>query len=319
MGAVEKIHDVLILGGGPAGLAAGIYAGRSRLDSLVFDATGGGGQMITIDRIENYPGFVEPQTGMDLVQVMQRQMEGFGVKLTFEQVEGIEAKDELITVHASSILQTRTLIVATGARHRELGVPGEEHLKGRGVSYCATCDGAFFKGQHVAVIGGGDTAVKEALYLSRIVGRLTLIHRRDRLRAEKLLQERLAATGKIDLQFNSVVEEVLGEKGVTGLRLKDTRTGAANRLDVTGAFVAIGIVPNTEFLGGAVDLDQAGFVKVDLRMRTSHPCIFAAGDVRSSSARQIGTAVGDGITAAISVSELLDTKTPPRCDPPLQQ
>lgn len=317
----EKLHDVAILGAGPAGLAAAIYTARSRLDTVVLDAQGGGGQLAIIDRIENYPGFDKAVTGMDLFEAMRRQAEGFGVQVAFEQAQKVEADGEGVTVIGDSGRhRARYLIVATGARHRELCIPSEERLKGRGVSYCATCDGNFFAAKPVAVVGGGDSAVKEAIYLSRIVEKVYLIHRRDRLRAEALLQERIRERPNVEFVWDSVVDEILGEDAVRGVRVKNIKTGAAREIPLEAVFVFVGILPNTDFLSGVVKLDEMGFVVADGRMRTSHPRIFACGDVRADSVRQIGVAVGDGITAAVTIQELLDTETPPRrcgpeCDP----
>ncbi|MBN2495954.1 MAG: thioredoxin-disulfide reductase [Deltaproteobacteria bacterium] len=308
-----ELHDLIILGGGAAGTAAGVYAGRGRLDTLVLDAMGGGGQMNIIDTIENYPGLTAAMPGPELARQMREQMERFGASLTFDQAESVEADDDTVSVTgAYGRYRGRALIVATGARHRELCVPGEERLQGRGVSYCATCDGAFFAGQRVALIGGGDSAVKEALFLSRIVDHVTVIHRRDRLRAEQVMQERAFEADNIDFAWSSVVTEILGEEKVAGVRLRQVDTGEQRTLDVGGVFVFVGVLPNTEFLGGLIDLDEGGFIVTDIDMRTSHPRIFAAGDVRARSVRQIATAVGDGTTAVLNIQQMLDTETPPR-------
>ncbi len=306
-------YDTIIIGGGPAGVAAGIYAGRGRLRTLVLDAMGGGGQLNVIDIIENYPGYVDPVTGPQLFDAMRRQMEKFGVEITFDGVERVVPGEDLVTVVGDGGTYVgRTVIVASGAKHRDLCVPGESELQGRGVSYCATCDGAFFRGQRVAVVGGGDTAVKEALYLSRLVEHVTVVHRRDRLRAEKVMQEKALATKNMSFVWNSVVERVLGDDGVGGLELRNVETGELRSLEVSGVFVFIGVIPNTSFLEGVVELDEARFVKTCLDMRTSHPRIFAAGDVRSGSVRQIASAVGDGTTAILTIQEMLDTATPAR-------
>ncbi|MBW1807770.1 MAG: thioredoxin-disulfide reductase [Deltaproteobacteria bacterium] len=313
MSQAENIHDVVIVGGGPAGLAAGIYTGRGGLDAVLLDMMGGGGQVNTIDRVENYPGVVDPESGIELADIMRKQSESFGVAITFDEVKKIETTDELLTVNCTSEnYSAKTLLAASGASHRPLGVPGEGRLTGRGVSYCATCDGAFFRGQHVAVVGGGSSAVMEAVYLSRIVERVTLIHRRDSLRAEKIQQDRLFAADNIEVLWDCAVEEVLGNNEVSGLKIKNLKTGDPSQLDVTGMFVFIGLIPNSTFLKGVVEMDDFGFIKTDTRMRTINPRIFAAGDIRQDSARQIGTAVGDGITAAVNIQEMLDTVTPDR-------
>jgi thioredoxin reductase (NADPH) len=307
-----KLHDVVIVGGGPAGLAAGMYAGRAGLDAVVLDGMGGGGQMNMIDRIENYPGVMDVESGAQLAEVMRKQMEHFGLSVTFDQAEGVEAADDRVTVKGSESYPAKTMLIATGSRHRPLGVPGEGKLMGRGVSVCATCDGPFFKGQPVVVVGGGDSALMEAVYLSRVVEHVTIVHRRDRLRAEKYLQDLAFAADNIEFVWDSQVEEILGEKEVTGVRLQNKKSGEASTIEVPAVFVFVGLLPNTDFVKGAVDLDQNGFVITDVRMRTSHPRIFAAGDVRVGSARQVGAAVGDGINAQVCIQEFLDTDTPPR-------
>lgn len=308
-----KVHDLVILGGGPAGMAAGIYAGRGGLDAVLLDMMGGGGQMNMIDRIENYPGVVGLDTGAALADIMRQQTESFGMSISFDQATGLRQEDDHLVVEGGDQrYPTQRVLVATGARHRPLGVPGEGKLMGRGVSVCATCDGNFFRGKPVAVIGGGDSAIMEALYLTRVVGQVTVIHRRDELRAEKYLQDKLRAADNVDFVWDTVVEEILGETEVTGLRLKNVKTGATSERAVEAVFVFIGLVPNTDFLKGLVDLDSFGFIPTDTRMRTSHPAIYAAGDVRAESVRQIGAAVGEGITAAVTIQEELDTQTPTR-------
>ncbi len=309
----NKIHDLVIIGAGPAGLAAGIYSGRGGLEPVLLDMMGGGGQVNIIDKVENYPGVIDLETGAELADVMRRQAESFGAGITFDQVEKIEATEELVTLTcSSSTYRARAVLVASGASHRPLKVPGEGRLMGRGVSVCATCDGAFFKGQSVAVVGGGDAAVMEAVYLSRIVGHVTIIHRRDQLRAEKLLQDRIFAAQNVDFAWNSAVEEILGDKEVTGVRIKDVETGESRVLEVAAVFVFVGVVPNSGFLQGVVELDEFGFVKTDMNMQTSHPRIYAAGDLRAGSVRQIGTAVGDGINATVHIQEMLNASIPSR-------
>ena len=308
----DKIHDVVIVGGGPAGLAAGILAGRAGLRAVGLDGMGGGGQMNIIEHIENYPGVVGVESGAQLAEIMRGQMEQFGLKVTFDQAEKVEVTDDRVTIQGSETYPTTAMLIATGSRHRPLGVPGEGKLMGRGVSVCATCDGPFFKGQPVVVVGGGDSALMEAVYLSRVVKHVTVVHRRDKLRAEKYLQDLALSAENIDFIWDTQVEEVLGDKEVTGVRLKNRKTGETRELEVPAVFVFVGLLPNTGFVKGAVDLDQNGFVAVDARMRTSHPRIFAAGDVRVGSARQVGAAVGDGINAQVCIQEFLDTATPPR-------
>ena len=305
---VHNDVDVVIVGGGPAGLAAGLYAGRGGLKAIVLDMMGGGGQMNIIDKVENYPGVTELAMGVDLAEVMRKQMESFGTTIGFEQVEKILPEGPRIQVVGSSIYHARAVLLATGTRHKPLGVSGEGRLMGRGVSVCATCDGPFFKGRRVAVVGGGDSAVMEAIYLSRLVEHVTLIHRRDKLRAEKLLQDRFFATKNATMLGDTVVEEVVGEREVTALKLKNKKTDARSVLPVAAVFLFVGMLPNTEFLKGVLDLDESGFVLTDIRMRTSLPRCFAAGDLRKHSVRQIGAAVGDGITAMVNIQEMLDAE-----------
>ncbi len=310
---IAKIHDLVVIGAGPAGLAAGIYAGRGGLDVKLLDMMGGGGQVNVIDRIENYPGVMGLETGMALAEIMSKQAASFGAEISFDEVTGIDTSGKhLVVKGGNTSYSTRSVLVASGAGHRLLKAPGEGRLSGRGVSYCATCDGNFFRGQSVAVVGGGSSAVMEAIYLTRIVGQVTLIHRRDKLRAEKFLQDRLFAAENSEVIWDSVVEEIVGDKEVTGVRIKNVKSGESRLLDVAAVFIFVGLTPNTGFLKGVIDLDQNGFVKTDINMCTSHPAIYAAGDVRADSARQIGTAVGDGITAVVKIHEKLDTSTPER-------
>jgi thioredoxin reductase (NADPH) len=307
------LYDLIILGSGAAGYAAGIYAGRARLKTLVLDGMGGGGQMAITDIVENYPGLTQAVSGQELAETMRKQMETFGTSVTFDQVEKVAFSDDGVTLKgAYGKYCGRTLLISTGAKHRELCVPGEETLKGRGVSYCATCDGAFFKDQHVAVVGGGDTAVKEALYLARIAKKVTVIHRRDKLRAEMVMQEKALAAANIEFKWFHVVEEILGQGKVKGVRVRNVQTDETSELALDGVFVFIGIEPNTDLFRGHLKLDPSGFVATDIDMRTSHPRVWAAGDVRARSVRQIATAVGDGVTAMLHIQEFLDTDTPPR-------
>lgn len=303
----KELNDLLILGAGAAGFAAGIYSGRARLKTLVLDGMGGGGQMAITDVVENYPSLVEPISGSDLAENMRKQMENFGTTVTFDQVEEITLKDDMVELKgAYGSYLGKALLIATGADHKKLGSPGEKKLTGHGVSYCATCDGAFFKDQHVVVVGGGDTAVKEAIYLSRIASKVTVIHRRDELRAEKVIQEKAFNTDKIEFEWFHVVDEILGDKKVTGVKVRNVKTDETKEIQADGVFVFVGIVPNTELFKGKLDLDEAGFIKTDISMNASHPRIWAAGDVRAESVRQIGTAVGDGITAILNIQEFLD-------------
>ena len=301
--------DVVIIGGGPAGLTAAIYAARSRLDTLMIEKMSPGGQVLVTDRVDNYPGFPEGITGFELVDRMAAQARRFGVSEMTAEVTGVEpAEDGLVSVSVSSggPVLARGVIIATGASHRKLGVPGEEEYAGRGVSYCATCDGPFFRDQEVAVVGGGDSAVQEAIFLTKFASKVYLIHRRDQLRAVKILQEKAFSNPKIEFVWDSVVEEVLGDdSGVTGVRVANVRDGSTRVLAVTGLFVFIGMVPNTGFLKGVVEMDQRGFILADEWMRTSMTGVYAAGDCRAKPLLQIVTAVSDGATAAFAIEHAL--------------
>lgn len=297
--------EIVIVGGGPAGLTAGIYAARARRKTALLEKHGTGGQMALTWEVENYPG-VEKISGYELGQRMEQQARSFGLEIRSLDVTGVAAAGGLHRLSTSEgELTCRALVVASGARSNRLGVPGEAELTGRGVSYCATCDGAFYQGVPVAVIGGGDTALEEALFLTRYASRVFLVHRRSEFRGTRLLQERIAAEPKIEPVLDSVVEKVEGEAAVTGLALKNVKTGAASRLAVEGAFVFVGTSPNTEFLKGFVPLDAQGFVPTTPNLETPVPGVFAAGDCRAKVLRQISTAVGEGALAATMADHYL--------------
>ncbi len=300
--------DVIIIGAGPAGLCAGMYAGRGMLRAVVLERGVPGGELLNTELIEDYIGF-ESILGRDLAQKMTEHAKKFGADIRQENVEAIEKMpDGMFEVRTSSgtVYRAPTAIITAGGTPNKLGVPGELEYAGRGVSYCAVCDGAFFKGETIAVVGGGDAAVEEADYLTRYAEKVYLIHRRDELRASKLLQERLFANPKIEIIWNAVVKEIDGgPKGVTGLSLEDTVTKEASTLDVTGCFVFIGFTPNSGLIKGHFDHDASGYIKTDDRMMTSIPGLFAAGDLRVQLTRQITTAVGDATTAAIAVEKYL--------------
>ena len=301
------MHDLIIIGGGPAGLTAGLYAARARLDVLLLERLAPGGQVLTTDWVENYPGFPEGISGFDLMDRMKTQAERFGLQIQSEDVVGLELSDGKKTIHTGQgKIETKSIILCTGATWKRLGIDGEERLVGKGVSFCATCDGPFYRDEDVAVIGGGDTAVEEAIFLTRFAGKIYLVHRRDQLRATKLLQERAMAQEKIEFVWDTVPVEINGDQGVEGIGLKNVKTGEVSRKDVKGVFVFIGTIPNTDLLKGLVDLDEKGFVITDDNMETSVPGLFAAGDVRSKLFRQISTAVGEGAAAAFSVEKYLE-------------
>ncbi len=296
--------DVLIIGGGPAGLAAAIYAGRAQLNGVLVEKLSPGGQVLVTDFVENYPGFPEGLTGFELVEKLSQHAQKFGIEIKNAQAGKIKKEKEGFSVSfldTNEEIKTRTVIIATGARHRKLGIPGEEEFTGKGVSYCATCDGPFFRDQEVAVVGGGDSAVQEAIFLTKFVKKVYLIHRRDELRAVKILQERAFSNPKIEFIWNSVVEEILGKDQVESVKIKNKNTGEVNELKVQGVFIFIGIVPNTSLVSSLVDLDERGFIKTDEWMRTSLKGIYAAGDCRSKPLLQIVTAVAEGATAAYAI------------------
>ncbi len=307
---MAEIFDLIIIGGGPAGLTAYLYAARARLNCVLVEKLSPGGQVLVTDLVENYPGFPEPLSGFELMDRFLAQVKKLGLKIINGEVAKLEIEGELKRVIFTDGRKVtgRAVIIATGARPNRLGVPGEEKLTGRGVSYCATCDGPFFRDQEVAVIGGGNTAVQEAIFLTRFARRVYLVHRRDQLRAQKILQERALANEKITILWNRVVEEILGEEQVEGLRLRHVQTGETETLKVQGVFVFVGISPQSEFVKGVLPTDEKGFIFTDAEMRTEVPGVFAAGDVRAKACRQIVTAAGDGATAAFMAEHYLAQK-----------
>ncbi len=313
------MENVIIIGSGPAGFAAGIYAGRAQLEPLLIAGNAPGGQMATTTVIENYPGFPERVTGQKLAELMQQQAEHFGTRIEMDEALEVNLSASPFKVKTySGEHETRTLIVATGTAPRLLGVPGEKELQGRGVSYCATCDGFFYKDQVVVTVGGGDSAIEEAMFLTKYARKVYVVHRRDRLRAEKIIQERAFRNKKIEWVWDSVVTEVLGDQSVSGVRLKNLKSGEETVLEADGVFVYIGSIPNTQFLKGQVETDEQGYIVTDDRCRTNVPGVFAAGDVQERVLRQIATAVGSGAVAAMEanrfIAELEDTVYPDRVE-----
>jgi thioredoxin reductase (NADPH) len=307
--AKEQIEsDVIIVGGGPAGLTAGIYAGRAQLDTIILEKGLPGGQIAQTEEVENYPGFDETVSGPELSQRMVRQAEKFGARIVMEEVTALRRRPDgrfLVNGYDSDYL-ARAVIIATGANPRRLGIPGEEEFYGRGVSTCATCDGFFYRGKRVVVVGGGDAAVEEGLFLTKFAESVTVIHRRDELRANKAAQARAFASPKMHWVWNTVVEEVLGEEGmVTGVRVCSLETHEQSIIESDGVFVYIGHEPNTTYLEGFVELNQSGYVKVRDEIHTSVPGVFAAGDIADEVYRQLSTSVGAGTRAAMAVERWL--------------
>lgn len=346
----RKRHDVVIIGAGPAGLAAAIYTGRARLDTVVLERGLPGGQILITDWVENYPGFPDGIAPFDLIETFRKQVLKFGAVMVNDSVKGIRpdgagdiegnsasnsagkitadtagdgtgngatsgatggacagsGEDSGWIVEAGkATYAARAVIVATGAHYRRLGLPNEGKLVGRGVSYCATCDGAFFRDREIAVVGGGDTALMEAHYLTKFASRIHVIHRRDRFRGAKILQERLLACPNVVVHWDTIIDEIAGGDCLEAIVLRNVRTGAIARQPVEGLFVAIGMDPVSDVVKGVVDLNEWGEIVVDSRMAASRPGIFAAGDVISSTPRQVATAVGTGVNAAMSATAYL--------------
>ncbi len=307
----EDVYDVIIIGGGPAGLTAGMYTARARLSTVLIEKLGIGGQASITDRIENYPGFVEGISGPELVHTMEEQARSFGMRIVFGEVTRVECSEEssikkVFVNDEPEPYQCLSLIIAAGHEQRKLGVPGEKEYTGKGVSYCATCDGAFFKDLAIAVVGGGDVALEEALFLTRFAKKIYVIHRRDRLRGTKILQERAFNNNKIEFVFDSVVDEIFGQMMVDGVKVRNLKTGERKDLEVNGVFVFVGWIPGLSFLGNTVKRSEDGYIIADKEMETSREGVFACGDCRKKNLRQIVTACGDGATAAFSAQHYVE-------------
>jgi len=305
---LKGAYDVIIIGAGPAGLAAAIYTGRSRLKTLVLEKAIPGGQILLTDWIENYPGFPEGIAPFELMENFRKQALRFGAEIENDEVRSLERNEGGWLVHGiRDDYFARAVIVATGSTYRRLGLENEARLIGRGVSYCATCDGAFFRDKVVAVVGGGDNALTEALYLTKFCRLVYIIHRRQAFRAVRILQERVDANPKIQVIWNSVVVDVIGENKVEALKIRHVASGEEKELEVDGVFVSIGMEPQSSFLRGLVEMNEWGQIKVGSNMATNQPGLFAAGDVAEACPRQVATAVGTGVAAAIAVDEYLSS------------
>ncbi len=303
----NQMYDMLIVGGGPAGYTAALYAARAGFSALVLEKLAPGGQMGTTDLVENYPGFPEGIQGFDLAMKMKEGAEHFGAATKLAEVTELELAGETkIARTKKADFQGKTLVLATGAAPRELGLPRETALRGRGVSYCATCDGMFYRGKTVAVVGGGNTAAADVLYLARICQKVYLIHRRDQLRAPKTQLAKMEQAGNVEFLWNSQVTGLLGDTALTGLTVTNKITGQAQELECAGVFIAVGQVPETGLFRGQVDLDEAGYVLAGEDAKTNVPGVFAAGDLRKKSLRQIITAAADGASAAQAAEEYLN-------------
>ncbi len=306
MAVKNATYDVVIIGAGPAGLTAGLYTSRARLNSLLIERGLFGGQIINAEQVENYPGFPEGINGFELGKLMRRQAEKYGLKTVTANATGLELKEGQKAIKtAEGNFTAGAVIIAGGSERQKLGVPGEKEFTGKGVSYCATCDAAFFKEQPVAIVGGSDTAITEALHLAKFATRVYLIHRRRQLRATRILQERAFAEPKIEFLWDSTVDKIEGEIFVKKLWINNVTTGEKSTLEVAGIFVSIGFKPDTEYLKGILPLDPVGHIITNEKMETEIPGIFAAGDIRQDSARQAITAAGDGATAAIYATKFL--------------
>lgn len=306
---MEKIYDLIIIGSGPAGLTAAIYAQRAKLETLVIEASYvSGGQVVNTYEVDNYPG-LPGISGMDLGTTLRNHADRMGGAFVRERVKELELEGDIKTVRTQkNEYRTKTLILAMGASHRKLGVPGEDTFGGLGVSYCATCDGAFFKGKVTAVVGGGDVAVEDAIFLARGCEKVYLIHRRDSLRAAAILQERLLALPNVEVVWNHVVKEIQGMDQVEALLLENAQTGAEQKLAVDGCFIAVGILPNSELVQGKLELDGAGYIVAGENGVTSVPGVFSAGDIRTKQLRQIITAASDGANCVTSAQNYLVEK-----------
>ena len=301
-------YDVIVIGGGPGGYAAALYAARANLQTMVIEKFAPGGQMATTDIVENYPGFVDGINGFELGMQMKKGAERFGVKTKLAEVKSVELNENPKRVHtAKETFEAKTIILALGAFPRELGLENESMLRGRGVSYCATCDGMFYRDKTVVIVGGGNTAVADAIFLAKICKKVYLVHRRDELRASKTYMESLEKTENIEFLWSSEVSEIMADEFVTGVKVKSRKDDSVRMVACDGIFVAIGNVPNTDLIKGQIELDEAGYVPADETTQTNIPGVFAVGDMRNKPLRQIVTAVADGAVASKYAEEFINS------------
>ncbi len=298
-------YEVIIIGGGPAGLTAGLYTSRAGLQSLLIERGVFGGQIVNASLVENYPGFPDGISGFELSSRMHQQAMKYGLEAVTAEVTGLTQGQPYTVSTTEGIFEATAIIIAAGSEYRRLGVPGEERLSGHGISYCATCDGFLFRDRDIAVVGGGDTAITDALELTRHAKKVYIIHRRDQLRAGLVLQQRAFAQPKLEFIWDTVVEEALGDKILQEIKLLNVKTGQHSTLKVAGVFVAVGLMPNSQQFFNILELDDTGYICTDEMLATSASGIFAAGDIRRNSVRQVATAIGDGATAAMSTFRYL--------------
>lgn len=300
------MYDVLIIGAGPAGLTAGVYAARGGLKTGIIEMAMPGGQAASTEKIENYPGFPEGISGFELMNNFHLQAQAFGVEFIFDQVNALELQGSIKKIITETqTFEAKAVIIAAGSKPRLLNVPGENTFHGRGVSYCATCDGAFFKGKKVIVVGGGDAALEEGAYLTKFAEKVTIIHRRSGFRASQIALERAKSNSKIQFVLDTVVEEIIGQEQVQGVKVKNTMSGETQVLPADGVFIYIGTEPNAGFLQGEIEIDERGYIKAGKLLETNIPGVFAAGDIRNTPLRQVATAVGDGALAAVEAEKYL--------------
>jgi thioredoxin reductase (NADPH) len=305
---MAKVYSVIIIGSGPAGYTAAIYAARANLSVIMLQGYQTGGQLMLTSDVENYPGFESGILGPDMMEKFEQQARRFGAEMIAEDVVAVDFSKRPFTVRTDTTeYQARAIIIATGASAKWLGLPGEQIFQGCGISACATCDGFFFKNKDVAVVGGGDTAMEEAIFLTRYANHVTIIHRRDTLRASKIMQDRARKNPKISFILDTEVREIVGDKAVTGVQLRNVKTGEESKLEVQGVFVAIGHKPNTDLFQGIIEMDKAGYIVPVEHTMTNIPGVFAAGDVTDHRYRQAVTAAGDGCRAAIDLERWLES------------